>query len=70
MFTESFYALRSQKRKNSVKLSVSFALLGSAHVKSAQKALKELPPGLNFINDLRTAFTLVDPESGKNTVKS
>jgi len=27
-------------------------------------------PGLNFINVLRTAFTLVDPESAKNTVKS
>jgi hypothetical protein len=28
------------------------------------------PPGLNFINILRTAVTLVDPESVKNTVKS
>jgi len=26
--------------------------------------------GLNFINVLRTAFSLVDPESVKNTVKS
>jgi len=26
--------------------------------------------GLNFINILRTAFMLVDPESIKNTVKS
>jgi len=27
-------------------------------------------PGVNFINILRAAFTLVDPESVKNTVKS
>jgi len=29
-----------------------------------------LIPGVNFINILRTAFTLVDPKSVKNTVKS
>jgi len=27
-------------------------------------------PGVNFINILRAAFTLVDPKSVKNTVKS
>ena len=30
----------------------------------------KLTPGLNFINILRTAFTLVDPKSVKNTLKS
>jgi len=29
-----------------------------------------ISPGLNFINVLRTAFTLVDPKSVKNTVMS
>jgi len=28
------------------------------------------PPGVNFTNVLRKAFTLVDPDSIKNTVKS
>ncbi len=32
--------------------------------------LAKLTPGLNFINVLRTAFTLIDPKSVKNTVKS
>ncbi len=27
-------------------------------------------PGVNFINILRTAFTLADPKAEKNTVKS
>jgi len=39
-----------------------FALCASGLVK--------LTPGVNFINVLRTVFTLVDPESVKNTVKS
>jgi len=37
--TSSFYARRSQKRKETVKLSVSFALLRSAHIKAARKML-------------------------------
>jgi len=46
-------------------LAVFFALLGSAHVKAACKMLIKLTPGLNFINVLLTAFTLVDPKSVK-----
>ncbi len=30
----------------------------------------DLAPGVNFINVLHTTFTLVDPKSVKNTVKS
>ncbi len=36
--------------------------------KAARKVLVKLTPGFNFINILRTTFTLVDPESVKNTV--
>jgi len=32
--------------------------------------LMKLTPRVDFTNVLRTAFTLVDPESVKNTVKS
>ncbi len=32
--------------------------------------LMKLTPGVNFINILRTAFALVDPESVKSTVRS
>jgi hypothetical protein len=45
-------------------------LLVSVHVKAAHKMLMKLTPGVNFINDLHTAFALVDPESVKITVKS
>jgi len=38
--------------------------------KCTRKMLTKLTPGVNFINILRTAFALVDPESVKNTVKS
>jgi len=41
-FTCSFYALRSQKHKNSVKLSVSYMLSGSAFVKAARRTLMKL----------------------------
>jgi len=34
---------------------------------STWKMLMKLTPGLNFINVLRTAFTLTDPESVKDT---
>ncbi len=45
MFTLSFYARRSQKCKNSVvKLSVSFALLGSMHIKAANKIMIKFTP--------------------------
>jgi len=42
MFTQSFYAQRSQKRKKTVKSSVSFALLGSPCIKAALKMLVKL----------------------------
>jgi len=59
-FTSSFY---SDHKKSSCK--VFFALLGSAHIKAARKMLVKLTPGVNFINVLRTAFTLVDPKRVK-----
>ncbi len=40
-----------------------FTLLGSAGVKAVRRTLMKLTPGLNFINILRTAFTLVGPKS-------
>jgi len=46
---------RSQKRKNSVKLSRS-ALLGSWRVKAASKMLIKSTPGVNFNNILPTPF--------------
>jgi len=42
MFTLRFYTCISQKCKNSVKLSVSFALLGSANIKTALRKLMRL----------------------------
>jgi hypothetical protein len=45
-FTSTFYLLRSQKRINTVKLLVLFALLGSVHVKAAHKMLAKLTPGI------------------------
>ncbi len=36
----------------------------------AENGASYSPSGVNFINVLYTAFTLVDPESVKNTVKS
>jgi len=38
------------------------------YVKAAVEMLVKLTPGLNFINVLRTAFTLVDPKSIKKTL--
>jgi len=37
--------------------------------KGVQQMLVSLTPGLNFINFLRTAFMLADPECAKKTVK-
>ena len=42
MFTCSFYAHRSPKRKKLLELTVFFALLGSAFVKAAQKHVDEI----------------------------
>ena len=47
LFTRSFYAHRSQKRKKLLDLTVFFALLGSAQVKAARKLLVKLTPGDN-----------------------
>ncbi len=47
-FTSRFYVPRSQKHKNTVKLSVFFALLGSALVKAALKMLMKLTPSVKF----------------------
>ena len=44
MFTCSFYARRSQKRKKLLDMTVFFALLGSAHVNAASKMLMKLTP--------------------------
>jgi hypothetical protein len=37
-------------------------------MKMVRKTLVKLTPWFNFINVLRTTFTLIDPESVKNTV--
>ncbi len=37
--------------------------------KAAHKMLAKLPPGVNFINILRTALTLIDPKSVKRNWK-
>jgi len=56
MFAQSFYACRSQKRKNSLMPSVFFVLLGSALVKSVRKMLIKLTQGVNAIKVLPAAF--------------
>ena len=45
MFMLSCYACRSKKHKNTVKLSVFIALLGSKGVKALHKMLVKLTPG-------------------------
>jgi len=47
-----------------------FALLGFMPVKAEGEMLMKLTPGVNFTNVLHKAFTLVDPKSVKNAVKS
>ncbi len=42
------YACRSQKCKKTVKLSIIFALLGSALSKAAHRMLMKLTPGVRF----------------------
>jgi hypothetical protein len=41
-----------------------------SYEKAAHEMLMKMRPGINFINVLITAFTLVDPKGVKNTVKS
>jgi len=48
-FTHSFYLQRSQKRKNTVKLSVFFVLLGSQRIKATSKMLVKSTPGCNKV---------------------
>ena len=45
VFTSSFYACRSQKRKKDSQVMQLFALLGSLRVKAARKMLVKLIPG-------------------------
>jgi hypothetical protein len=47
-----------------------FTLLGSTGAKAAHRTLMKLTQGVNFINVLCKAFTLLDPKSAKLTVKS
>jgi len=62
-FTSTFYTQRSLKHKKTDDLTLFYALWGSVSVKVVHKVLVKSTPGLNFINILRTAFTLVDPKS-------
>jgi len=62
--------LHLQILKKTDKFTVFFALSGSAGMKAACRTLVKLTPGLNFTNILWAAFTLKDPKSTKNTVKS
>jgi len=57
------YTCRSQKR-DKIQLSHKylFTLSGSVSVKAVRRTLMKLSPGVNFINILRAAFTLVDPK--------
>jgi hypothetical protein len=51
-------------------LTVFFTLLGSASIKAVCRTLMKLSPGVNFINILCSALTLVDLKSVKSTAKS
>jgi len=67
IFKHSFYTLRSLKcKKRQSSCRSFFALLGSVCAQAARGTLVKLTPGLNFINVLRTAFTL----SGSTSVKA
>jgi hypothetical protein len=45
-----------KRARKTVKLSVFFAHLGSAHLKAALKMLMKLTPGVNITNNLHVAF--------------
>ena len=49
LFTHSFAASRSRKRKKLLNLSVFLALLGSSGLKAACKTLVKLTPGWNAV---------------------
>jgi len=57
IFTLSFYARRSRKRKKTDDLTVFFMLLGTASVKAVHRTLMKSTPGVNFTNILRAAFS-------------
>ncbi len=62
----AFILVDPESLKNSVKYhQYLLTLLVSASIKAVSRMLVKLIPGLNFINILRTAFTLVDPKSIK-----
>jgi len=51
--------------KKTVKSSVFFMLLGSAHIKVLSKMSMKLTPEVDFTNNLLATFTLKDPKSVK-----
>jgi len=57
-FLCSFYLPRSQKLKNTVKLSVFFALLGSPHIKASSKHVDEIETMLLLIHSAVTSLDL------------
>ncbi len=65
VFTRNFYLLRSRKRKKTDNLTVFLRFRNLRSQKLRINMLVKLTPGLNFINDLCTAFTLSDPKSVK-----
>jgi len=65
IFTRSFYASRSQKRKIQSSLKYLFTLLGSACIKALSKMLVKSTPGVNFINIQWAACAWADPKSAK-----
>jgi len=64
-FTKTFTGGDPKSAKKNDSLTVFLAHLESASVKASTKMLGKLTPGVNFINILRTSFTLVDPKSVK-----
>ncbi len=66
VFLRSFLGeRRGQKRKKDSEVVILFTLLGTTRVKAVLRTLMKLSPGVDFINVIRTAFTLVDPKSVK-----
>jgi len=62
MFTQSFYARRSQERKMVNDLTVIFALLGSKHVKAVRKMLMNGHLNGGFFEYFRRIFCITDDE--------
>ena len=56
VFTYSFYACRSQKRKELLELTVFFSLLGSVGVKAARKHVGEIDTSSVFQRCLRFVY--------------